>query len=72
MNTINPIARETPLPKSFMREDTLEMRKKKIAMTPLGRFAILTDIGNIVVFLCSNEVSMIAGVALEVDGGRWI
>ena len=72
MNTVNSVAGETPFPKSFMGEGKLEMRKKKIAMTPLGRFAILTDIRNIVVFLCSNEVSMIAGVALEVDGGRWI
>ena len=30
------------------------------------------DMGNAASFLCSDEASMITGVALEVDGGRCI
>jgi 3-oxoacyl-[acyl-carrier protein] reductase len=72
VNAINPVAGETPLLKSFMGEDTPEMRKKFLATIPLGRFSTPTDIGNTAAFLCSNEASMITGVALEVDGGRCI
>ncbi|NUH67001.1 SDR family oxidoreductase [Sulfitobacter sp. S0837] len=72
VNAINPAAGETPLLKSFMGEDTPEMRKKLLDTIPLGRFSQPEDIGNAALFLCSDEASMITGVALEVDGGRCI
>ncbi|MDG2474497.1 MAG: glucose 1-dehydrogenase [Paracoccaceae bacterium] len=72
VNAINPVAGETPLLKSFMGEDTPEMRKKFLATIPLGRFSMPVDIGNTATFLCSEEASMITGVAIEVDGGRCI
>ncbi len=72
VNAINPVAGETPLLKSFMGEDTPEMRKKFLSTIPLGRFSTPEDIGSTAVFLCSDEASMITGVALEVDGGRCI
>jgi 3-oxoacyl-[acyl-carrier protein] reductase len=33
---------------------------------------VAADIGNAAAFLCSDEASMITGVALNVDGGRCI
>ncbi len=69
---LNPVAGETPLLKSFMGEDTPEMRAKFLATIPLGRFSTPADIGNAAAFLCSDEAAMITGVALEVDGGRVI
>ncbi len=72
VNAINPVAGETPLLKSFMGEDTPEMRAKFLATIPLGRFSTPEDMGNAAAFLCSDEASMITGVALEVDGGRCI
>jgi len=72
VNALNPVAGETPLLKSFMGEDTPEMRAKFLATIPLGRFSTPQDIGNAACFLCSDEASMITGVALEVDGGRCI
>lgn len=72
VNAINPVAGETPLLKSFLGEDTPEMRTKFLATIPIGRFSTPTDIGNTAAFLCSDEASMITGVALEVDGGRCI
>ncbi len=72
VNAINPVAGETPLLKSFMGEDTPEMRAKFIATIPLGRFSTPEDMGNAACFLCSDEASMITGVAMEVDGGRCI
>lgn len=72
VNALNPVAGETPLLKSFMGEDTPEIRKKFLSTIPLGRFSTPEDMGNAACFLCSNEASMITGVALEVDGGRCI
>lgn len=72
VNALNPVAGETPLLKSFMGEDTPEMRAKFLATIPLGRFSQPEDLGNAALFLCSDEASMITGVAMEVDGGRCI
>jgi 3-oxoacyl-[acyl-carrier protein] reductase len=72
VNALNPVAGETPLLKTFMGEDTPEMRARFLATIPIGRFSTPTDIGNAAAFLCSDEASMITGVALEVDGGRVI
>jgi 3-oxoacyl-[acyl-carrier protein] reductase len=69
---LNPVAGETPLLATFMGEDTPEMRAKFLATIPLGRFSTPADLGNAACFLCSDEASMITGVALEVDGGRCI
>lgn len=72
VNAINPVAGETPLLKSFMGEDTPEMRAKFISTIPIGRFSTPEDMGNAACFLCSDEASMITGVAMEIDGGRCI
>jgi 3-oxoacyl-[acyl-carrier protein] reductase len=72
VNAINPVAGETPLLKSFMGEDTPEVRAKFLATIPLGRFSTPEDMANAALFLCSDEASMVTGVAMEVDGGRCI
>ena len=69
---LNPVAGETPMLKTFMGEDTPEMRTKFLGTIPIGRFSTPEDLGNAACFLCSDEASMITGVALEVDGGRCI
>jgi len=72
VNALNPVAGETPLLKSFMGEDTPERRAQFLATIPLGRFSQPEDMGNAALFLCSDEASMVTGVAMEVDGGRCI
>jgi len=72
VNAINPVAGETPLLKSFMGEDTPEIRAKFLATIPLGRFSTPEDMGNAACYLCSDEASMVTGVCMEVDGGRCI
>ena len=72
VNAINPVAGETPLLKSFMGEDTPEIRAKFLSTIPIGRFSTPEDMGNAACFLCSDEASMVTGVAMEVDGGRCI
>ncbi len=72
VNALNPVAGETPLLKSFMGEDTPDIRAKFLSTIPLGRFSTPEDLGNAAAFLCSEEASMITGVCMEVDGGRCI
>ncbi|MBV7409048.1 glucose 1-dehydrogenase [Maritimibacter sp. DP1N21-5] len=72
VNALAPVAGETPLLASFMGEDTPEMRTKFLSTIPLGRFSTPDDMANAASFLCSEEASMITGVALPVDGGRTI
>jgi 3-oxoacyl-[acyl-carrier protein] reductase len=69
---LNPVAGETPLLKSFMGQDTPEVRAKFLSTIPIGRFSTPEDLGNAACFLCSDEASMITGVCMEVDGGRCI
>lgn len=72
VNALNPVAGETPMLKTFMGEDTPQIRQKFLSTIPLGRFSTPQDLGNAACFLCSDEASMITGVAMEVDGGRCI
>ena len=72
VNALNPVAGETPLLKAFMGEDTPEIRKKFLSTIPIGRFSTPEDLGNAACYLCSDEASMITGIAMEVDGGRCI
>ena len=72
VNALCPVAGETPLLKSFMGQDTPEMRAKFLSTIPIGRFSTPEDMGNAACYLCSDEASMITGVAMEVDGGRCI
>ena len=72
VNALNPVAGETPLLKTFMGQDTPEYRAKFLATIPMGRFSTAADVGNAAAFLCSEEASLITGVAMEVDGGRCI
>lgn len=72
VNALNPVAGDTPMLTTFMGEDTQEKRNQFLATIPLGRFSTPQDLGNAACFLCSDEASLITGVALEVDGGRCI
>jgi 3-oxoacyl-[acyl-carrier protein] reductase len=69
---LNPVAGETPMLATFLGEDTPERRAQFLATIPLGRFSTPTDVANAACFLCSDEASMITGVALEIDGGRCV
>lgn len=72
VNAINPVAGETPLLPAFLGEDTEERRAAFLSTIPLGRFSTPDDMAAAAAFLCSDEASMITGVALNVDGGRCI
>jgi 3-oxoacyl-[acyl-carrier protein] reductase len=72
VNAINPVAGETPMLADFMGGDTPEARARFLASIPMGRFSTPQDIAHAAVYLCSDEASLVTGVALNIDGGRCI
>ncbi len=72
VNAVNPVAGETPLLPTFLGEDTPENREAFRQTVPLGRFSTPQDVANAVLFLASQEASLITGVCMEIDGGRCI
>jgi peroxisomal 2,4-dienoyl-CoA reductase len=48
------------------------LKERLRARIPLGRFGLVADISNCVVFLCSDAASFINGAIIVVDGGHWL
>ena len=71
VNCICPGWVETPLVEDWFGQQADPQASKKYihGRHPLGRIATPEEVGNAVVFLCSEESSFITGVALPVDGG---
>lgn len=72
VNSINPVACETPMLKDFY-DPTLSAEKAHQAMIdsiPLGHLIQPEDIGYAALFLASDEAKNITGVDFNVDGGR--
>ena len=67
VNTICPTFVVTPMTKKFLKDK--KFMKEVLGNIPLGKFAELSDIASAVVFLSSDQASMITGTSLLVDGG---
>jgi 3-oxoacyl-[acyl-carrier protein] reductase len=48
------------------REEALEAQRSRV---PIGRYATAEEIASVVVFLCSERASYVAGAAWSADGG---
>jgi 3-oxoacyl-[acyl-carrier protein] reductase len=49
-----------------------EWKQKAVDETVLGRIGTPEDVGNVVVFLCSDKARHITGEVIKVDGGQYI
>ena len=68
---IAPVATHTPMLSPFMNEAVdEEALARYIDTIPLGRLNEPEDIANTVVFLASDDATMITGTCVEIDGGR--
>lgn len=69
VNSINPVAAETPM----LAKLTPPGGEKMLAQSvPMGRLATADDVAYAALYLASDEASMVTGIGLGVDGGRGI
>ena len=67
VNTVCPTFVVTPMTSKFLKDK--KFMKEVLGNIPLGRFAELSDVASAVVFLASDQASMITGTSLLIDGG---
>ena len=67
VNTVCPTFVVTPMTSKFFKSK--KFKKEVLGNIPLGRFAELSDVASAVVFLASDQATMITGTSLLVDGG---
>ena len=67
VNTVAPTFVVTPMTKKFLKNR--KFKRETLKNIPLGRFAEMSEIASVVVFLASDASSMIHGTSLLVDGG---
>jgi L-xylulose reductase len=67
VNSVNPTAIMTPMSASYWGRPEIE--EPFLKAMPLGRWATEDEIAAPVVFLLSDDASMISGVSLPIDGG---
>ena len=68
-NIISPALVDTPMLRSRYPDDE-ETNKMLSAQVPIGRIGKPEDIGNLALFLASDESSYIVGQEIVIDGGR--
>ncbi|HWK24023.1 MAG TPA: SDR family oxidoreductase [Ureibacillus sp.] len=70
---VNPVAVDTNVLKELIGSDDYETSRDQITTSiPIGRLATPEDIANAMLFLASDEASMVTGSFINVDGGRGI
>jgi glucose 1-dehydrogenase len=69
VNAVAPGWTDTPGERQFASEEELRAEGRKL---PWGRLANLTEMGQVVAFLCSDAADYITGTTLTVDGGYWL
>lgn len=68
VNAVCPGMIDTPLLEAQLAGND-SMRRAMMAAEPVGRFGLPMEIGNTVVWLCSDQASFVTGHAMPVDGG---
>jgi NAD(P)-dependent dehydrogenase (short-subunit alcohol dehydrogenase family) len=66
VNAVAPAIVDTAMTHAALTD---EARRRILPRIPLGRFATIGDVANLVVFLASAQASFITGATIPVDGG---
>ncbi|EAQ02043.1 3-ketoacyl-(acyl-carrier-protein) reductase [Pseudooceanicola batsensis HTCC2597] len=72
VNTICPVAGETPMLDKYMKGDPDANREMLRATIPLGRLATPADVAGSALYFASDDGAFVTGVTMEVDGGRCV
>ncbi|MEO9511259.1 MAG: glucose 1-dehydrogenase [Flavobacteriaceae bacterium] len=72
-NSISPARIHTPFVDGFIKKnypgEEEEMFKKLSKTQPIGRMGTPAEVGNLALYLCSDEASFITGTDFPIDGG---
>lgn len=68
VNAVCPGAISTPMVERLMGRDP-EREAMYMSIQPIGRFGTPEEVGQAVVWLCSDASSFVTGIAMPVDGG---
>jgi 3-oxoacyl-[acyl-carrier protein] reductase len=66
VNAVAPAIVDTAMTHAALTE---EARQRILTRIPLSRFAMTSDVADLVVFLASSRASFITGATIPVDGG---
>lgn len=72
VNTICPVAGETPMLDKYMGGDPEANRNALRATIPMNRLAVPADIAAAALYFASDDAAFVTGVTMEVDGGRCV
>lgn len=67
VNSVAPGVVDTEMGKSIPEEN----RKAMLTNVPLGRFAEPSEIGDVILFLCSDLSTYVTGQTIHINGGWW-
>tara|TARA_Y100001978_G_C23664669_1_gene420563 strand:- start:321 stop:1004 length:684 start_codon:yes stop_codon:yes gene_type:complete len=67
-NMVSPGTVLKPENKDFYKKNPMILKKLE-KITPLGKIGEAKDVGNLILFLCSNKSSFITGQNISIDGG---
>jgi len=67
VNCVAPGTASTPRVERILSE---EMRRRVLALTPMGRLGTAADSANAILFLASDGAAYLTGITLDVAGGR--
>ena len=67
VNAVAPGVVDTEMGQSIPEEN----RKIMLANVPLGRFAEPREIGDVILFLCSDLATYVTGQTIHINGGWW-
>jgi NAD(P)-dependent dehydrogenase (short-subunit alcohol dehydrogenase family) len=72
-NCISPARVHTPFVDNYLAKNypgqEKEMFEKLSKTQPIGRMALPEEIGNLILYLCSDEAAFITGCDYPIDGG---
>lgn len=68
VNAVCPGMIRTPMSnRTFLKDE--DMRKKSVAMHPIGRIGKPEEVSSLVLWLCSEDAGFVTGVSIPIDGG---
>jgi len=68
VNSVSPGTINTPMVENFIRQSG----EAQLAITPMGRWGLPSEVADAVTFLCSRSASYITGQTIHVNGGSYI